>query len=93
MKNYFAYTLDFPGGTKEQYDKVLEKMNLVGKTAQGGIFHLASVTPEGVRVFDVWESKEAFDKFLQEKLLPITQELGIKAGQPHVWEVYNILEH
>ncbi len=92
FEKVFAYILDFPGATKEQYDQVIEKLNLGGKTAPGGMFHLASVTEEGVKVFDVWESKEAFDKFLSEKLLPIMQELGIKAGDPQVWPVHNILQ-
>lgn len=87
----FAYVLEFQGGTKEQYDRVIEKLNFGGKPAPGGIFHLASVSEFGVRVFDVWESKEAFDKFMSEKLGPILAEVGIKAGQPELWPVTNVL--
>lgn len=88
----FAYTLEFPGTTKEQYDQVIEKLNLGGKTAPGGIFHLATVTASGVKVFDVWESKEAFDKFMSEKLGPVMKELAIQVGQPEIWSVHNVLD-
>ncbi len=88
----FAYTLEFPQATKEQYDKAIEKLNLGGKTAPGGIFHLATVTQSGIKVFDVWESKEAFDTFMAEKLGPVMSELGIQAGQPEMWSVINILQ-
>lgn len=88
----FAYTLDFPGGTKEQYDAVVAKTNLDGKTAPGGIFHLASVDDAGVHIFDVWENKESFDTFFQSTLRPALQEVGVQAGQPKIWPVANILE-
>lgn len=92
MSDKFAYILKFPGGTMEQYDKVVEKANLGGKLAEGGIFHLASVTDEGVQILDVWESKEAFDKFFSEKLSKVLQEEGINASQPEIWPVHNILK-
>ena len=54
-----AFLLEFPGVTQEQYDKVLEKLQLGGKTYQGGIFHVAGPMEGGWRVVDVWESEEA----------------------------------
>lgn len=88
----FAYTLNFPGGTKEQYDQVVAKTNLGGKTAPGGIFHLASVDAEGVHIFDVWENKEAFDTFFRETLEPALKEVGVQPAEPKIWPVSNILE-
>jgi hypothetical protein len=36
-----ALTLDFPGGTIEQYQHVVERMHLDGRMAPGGILHVA----------------------------------------------------
>lgn len=91
MNNKFAYLLKFPGGTAEQDDRVVEKLNLGGKAAPGGVFHIASITDEGVQILDVWESKEDFDKFFNERLNPLLEEEGIKASPPEIWPVHNIL--
>jgi hypothetical protein len=86
-----AMLLEFPGATKEQYNKVIEILQLGGKTGKGGIFHVAGPMEGGWRVVDVWESQEAFDKFLKEKLANAMQQAGIKPPQPKVWPVHNIL--
>jgi len=83
--------LDFEGGTLDQYDQVLEKMELGGKTPPGGIFHWVAKTDDGFRVVDVWESQEIFDKFAEEKIGPLSAEVGL--GEPKVtaYEVHNTL--
>jgi hypothetical protein len=89
-----AVQLDFRGGTLEQYDQVIEKMGFQkgGPGGPGGLFHWVAKTDEGIRVTDVWETKEAFDTFAQEKILPITQEVGVP-GPPEIqfFEVHNYL--
>jgi len=86
-----AFLLEFPGVTQEQYDQVIEKLQLGGKTYQGGIFHVAGPMEGGWRVVDVWESQEAFDRFFQAKLGQALQEVGVAPPQPKVWPVHNIL--
>ena len=86
--------LDFPGGTLDQYDQVIDKMGFTkgGAGAPGGLFHWVTITDDGIRVTDVWESREAFDRFAQEKIGPITQEVGVP-GPPDVrfYDVHNYL--
>jgi hypothetical protein len=76
-----AVVLDFPGGTLEQYDKVIELMGFTpgGAGAPGGLFHWVTATDDGIRVTDVWESREQFEKFAEEEIGPRTQEAGIPA--------------
>jgi hypothetical protein len=76
-----AVVLDFPGGTLEQYDKVIELMGFTpgGAGAPGGLFHWVTATDDGIRVTDVWESREQFEKFGQDEIGPKTQEAGIPA--------------
>jgi hypothetical protein len=46
--------INFPGATQEQYDTVMEQLNLGGRMPPGGISHAAGPTDEGWRVVDVW---------------------------------------
>lgn len=49
-------------------------------------------TDAGMRVTDVWETKEQFEKFAEEKIGPISAEVGIP-GPPKTTfcEVHNYL--
>ena len=89
-----AVQLDFRGGTLDQYDQVIQKMGFRpgGTGAPGGLFHWVTKTADGIRVVDVWESREAFERFSHEKIEPITREVGV-AGPPEVqlFELHNYL--
>jgi hypothetical protein len=89
-----AIVMDFPGGTLEQYDEVIAKMGLTpgGPGAPGGLFHWATATDDGIRVTDVWESREQFDAFSESTIGPITQEVGVP-GPPQVtyYDVHSYL--
>ena len=89
-----AVQLDFYGGTLEQYDQIIQKMGFAprGPGGAGGLFHWVTKTDDGIRVVDVWESREAFDRFAQEKIGPITQEVGLpSAPELTFYEVHNYL--
>jgi hypothetical protein len=85
---------DFPGATLAQYDQVIEKMGFRpgGTGAPGGLFHWVTKTDAGIRVVDVWESREQFEKFGAEKVGPITAQVGVPAP-PKItfFEVHNYL--
>ena len=86
--------LDFTGATLDQYDQVIQKTGFTprGRGAPGGLFHWVTKTADGIRVTDVWETREQFDAFAQEKIGPITQELGVP-GPPEItfFDVHNYL--
>jgi len=86
-----AFIQDFDGATLDQYDQILEKMDLGGKLPPGAVFHWAAKTDDGLRVVDVWETPEQFQAFAEEKIGPLSQEVGV--GEPTVtsYEVHNIL--
>jgi len=85
---------DFSGATLAQYDEVIKRMGFRpgGQGAPGGLFHWVTKTDAGIRVVDVWESREHFEKFSAEKIQPITAQVGITA-RPQVtfFEVHNYL--
>ena len=84
---------DANGMTTAQYDQILVELNKVTTSfpPAGQISHVAYKTDGGVKVVDVWESAEAFSAF-GEKLMPILQNLGINAGQPVIYSLYNYLK-
>jgi hypothetical protein len=77
-----ALVLDFPGGTQEQYHEVVERMQLGGHMAPGGVVHVAGPHAEGWRVIDVWESLGQFERSRDEQIIPHVQAVGL--GAPHV---------
>jgi len=73
--------MDFDGATLDQYDKVLELMQLHpgGRAPDGALFHWCTKTDNGIRVTDVWDSREQFERFAQEQIGPFTQQAGIQS--------------
>jgi hypothetical protein len=45
------------------------------------MFHVAAVDDSSLRVVDVWESPEQFQAFVDSKLMPCVQKMGI-TSQP-----------
>ncbi|MDQ6777350.1 MAG: hypothetical protein M3071_14285 [Actinomycetota bacterium] len=89
-----AVVLEFEGGSLAQYDEVIDKMGFTpgGPGGPGGMFHWVTETDTGIRVTDVWATREDFDRFAAEKIGPITRQVGIPAP-PNItfFEVHNYL--
>jgi hypothetical protein len=86
-----ALIQDFTGGTLDQYDEIIEKMELGGKVPPGAVFHWVAETDDGIKVVDVWEDRATFDKFAEEKIGPISAEVGAPAPTVTEYEVHNTL--
>jgi len=87
-----AVAVIMQGGTREEYDRVAERVNAMG-VPEGAIVHTARETPDGIRIFDVWESREAFERFMEERIGPIGEELGIEmtGPQPEIHELFSLI--
>ena len=88
-----AVVLDFKDATLEQYDGVVDKMGFEsgGKGPPGALFHWVTKTDDGIRVTDVWESKEQYEKFAQAEIGPISQEVGVP--NPPVLQFFEVHNH
>ena len=87
-----AVQLEFNGATLEQYDQVCAKMGLQpgGQGPPGSLSHWVTKTPNGIRVTDVWQSKEQFEQFAEEKVGPLTASVGMtEPPQITFHEVHN----
>ena len=73
-----AFILDFPRGALQQYDAVVDRMQLGGELPSGALFHVAGSGPSGgVRVVDVWETDAAFAAFADSQIGPLSAEAGL----------------
>ena len=73
----------WPGVTEEQYDQLRDVVGWEREVPPGVILHIASFSPEGAHIVDVWESEEAVQRFIEERVMPGAEQVGI-AGQPEV---------
>jgi hypothetical protein len=86
--------LKFSGGTQQNYDAAHAKMEIDTDPPAGMIVHSAGPIEGGWGVIDFWESRQAFDNFVAERLMPRLQSLGDQGfpGPPDVKEfaVHNL---
>jgi hypothetical protein len=75
--------MEWPGVTEDQYKQVMRTLDLDKKPPAGGIFHVAGFNSGTLRVVDIWESQQAFEKFQKDRLDAAVQKAGIN-GQPKV---------
>ena len=91
-----------PGGTQEQYEQLGEKIFgsrssefSPSEAPDGLIMHSAGPTDDGWYVYDIWESPEHFQRFLQDRLMPAAQELGMPSegfAPPQMFEIHNLVQ-
>jgi hypothetical protein len=75
--------MEWDGVVPEQYEALRRLVDWEGQPPAGGILHVASFADRGIRIVDVWESAEAFQTFVSERLMPGVAQLGV-AGEPKV---------
>ena len=88
-----AIVMELPNTTTEQYDRLVETvLGPEGKISPPELFHVAGPTDAGIRIVTVWESEQAFQKFIQERILPAAQQAGL-GGQPKIsmWNVHRVM--
>lgn len=82
------------GATLENYLKTIEQM---GATPEGPhpdpacLFHWITEVGGGLRVTDVWQAREQFDRFAQEKIGPISAQVGMPQPQIKFIDVANFM--
>ncbi len=86
---------EMPNNTLENYDAVTSKAGIESDPPEGLIFHAAAeMEGGGVRIFNVWESRDALERFQEERLLPaIREHLGELPPRPEqkITEVHHLV--
>ncbi len=77
--------------SSQKYDEVIKRLNAAGAgSPPGRLFHVAFGSLDELRVSDIWDTKENFERFGQ-TLMPILQDVGVDAGTPEFIETHNII--
>ena len=64
--------------------KIIEAMG--DDPVDGLIVHAAGTSAAGIRMVDVWESKDHYDRFFGERLMPAMAALDLPGGPPSSFE-------
>jgi hypothetical protein len=92
-------TTDFPGGAgTDMYDGVGAEMDIANNPPEGLIFHWAGEVDGKWTVTDLWETRDAYDRFREQRLFPAIQKISgmdpASGPQPTITEfaVHNYLK-
>ena len=87
--------LDIPGGTQEQHEEVNQKAfgNPKGPSEpiSGLIVHTAGATKSSWRIFDVWESEDDFQRFMNETIMPAMEGMDMPEIPPEIYELTTVI--
>lgn len=91
-----ARVFDGKGWTPQQYDELIAKLVAdlglpAARSAPGVLFHWAAATDDGMRAVDVYETRDAADRLVQENIGPIAAGLGLPLPEIAEYEVHNLL--
>ena len=78
------------GMTQALYEHVLQQTMPQGHRPPGLRAHVAGPSANGWCIVELWESQEALDRFVAQKLGQALQKAGI-AGQPTTFDVVNAI--
>ena len=85
----------FPGGTKDQYEASIAAVHPSRNTLPAGqLYHAAGPSAGGWTIIAIHDSKESWERFRDQILLPKLQA-GVKGGftapaQEFAFETYNL---
>ena len=74
----FVAFMKFPGITPDQYDRLVLRLGLDEQPAPGQILHIGAEFSEGFEACDVWMTREAAERYLDDRLRPAMLDAGIR---------------
>lgn len=79
--------LSFPENTLDDYDKVSKALNFPAEWPDGLVAHGSHEADGHLVVNDVWESRQHFDRFVEQRLqAAMGQAIGDRAREPEIVE-------
>jgi hypothetical protein len=76
------------------YDAITAALMAQNEPIDGLRVHSAGFSGSGFRIFEIWDSREHFDRFLEERLMPLVMaQEGSNPTPPTVteYELHNLL--
>lgn len=66
-----AQIIEMPGAGVAEYEQAFALIHPGGAWPEGQLGHVAGPTADGFRIIDVWETRDAFERFEREVLAPL----------------------
>jgi hypothetical protein len=84
-------TLDVTGLTASEYRAVMDELG-VERRPEGGIYlHLTTPIDVGYRIVEIWDEKDNFDRFVEHRLAPANEAIGLdRSTQITVTPLHNL---
>jgi hypothetical protein len=79
------------GMTAEEDQEALKALGISDTPAEGSRIRMAGPTDGGWRIVSLWDSQEAFDRFRDERLMPMLKEAGRPAAQFEFWPIESVI--
>jgi hypothetical protein len=87
----YLTTIDVFGITPKEYRAILDQMNVERRPEPGIYLHLTAPIEGGYRVIEVWDHREGFEAFMQARLAPAAEAIGLNREMKVTIEpLYNI---
>lgn len=80
-----------PGGSAEQYEQIGPTVFPEDKLPDGWTIHIAGPTESGWQVINVVPSREEFETFAREQLLPAAQQFGDQPPEVTFFPIHKLL--
>jgi hypothetical protein len=78
----YLITHFWPGATEEQYNATVAAIHPADGLPEGQTYHAAGPTEGGILITAVWDSKESFENFMTNTLIPSMPIEGGVSGHP-----------
>jgi hypothetical protein len=69
--------LDVHGLTAQEYRAVMGQLGVETRPEGGICLHLTTPIEDGSRVVQIWDEKEGFDRFVEQRLAPASEAVGL----------------
>ena len=70
-------SLDVQGLTAPEYRAVMDELGVERRPEDGIYLHLTTPTDFGYRIVEIWDQKENFDRFVERRLAPANEAIGL----------------
>jgi hypothetical protein len=81
------------GATIEQDLLLMKALDLEGSPPPGARIRMAGPTADGWRIVTLWDSEADFERFRDERLVPVLTDTGRAMRPPEIWPIETILTY
>ncbi len=86
--------LEFQGIGEKEYERLIKELRTEQNPPEGGVLHTAGPLPNGWRVFNIFESRESYEKFYNDRVTPALKLLGMpNPSRKELYPIHNVMAY